>query len=212
MGIRRLEGTMEKPKKWNVKVEQLVSCNCNWGCPCSFNAPPTNGTCEGALAYRVAQGTYGGVALDGLKWVLLVAWPAAIHLGNGRGLFFLDERAKGEKRDALEALVTSKKGPLAMYMNSMTKPPEVRSARIEFKFAGKKSVFGAGNAVRVEFDPIRNPVTGAEHMFTGKLPTGVFTKSEDFYSTKTFRADADGFNFDYPGRNAILSTANWRGQ
>ena len=202
---------MEKPRKWNVKVEQLMSCICNWGCPCSFNSPPTYGKCEAALAYRVMVGTYGVVALDGLRWVLVAAWPAAIHLGNGRGLVYLDERAKGKKREALEALATSKTGPLAVYMNSMTKPPEVRSARIEFKFAGKKSVFGAGRSVRVEFEPMRNPVTGDEHMFTGKLPTGLFTKSEDFYSAKTFRVDTGGFNFDYPGRNAILSTANWRG-
>ncbi|HEV8595929.1 MAG TPA: DUF1326 domain-containing protein [Thermoplasmata archaeon] len=202
---------MEKQKKWSVKVEQLMSCSCNWGCPCSFNAPPTYGKCEAALGYRAVRGTYGGVALDGLKWVLVAAWPAAIHLGNGRGLVYLDERAKGEKREALEALSTSKKGPLAVYMNSMTRPPEVRTARIEFKFAGKKSGFAVGKPVRVEFEPMRNPVTGDEHMFTGKLPTGLFTKSEDFYSAKTFRVDADGFNFDYPGRNAILSTANWRG-
>jgi hypothetical protein len=202
---------MEKPKKWNVKVEQLMSCNCNWGCPCSFNSPPTYGKCEGALAYRVVQGTYGGVTIDGLKWVLVAAWPAAIHLGNGRGLVCLDERAKGKKREAIEALATSNTGPLAVYINSMTKPPVVRNAKIEFEFRGKKSAFRAGNTVRVEFEPMRNPVTGAEHMLTGKLPTGLFTKSEDFYSAKMFRVDTEGFDFDYPGRNAILSTAKWRG-
>jgi len=202
---------MEKQKKWKVKVEQLVSCNCNWGCPCSFNAPPTFGKCEGALAYRVVRGTYEGVTLDGLKWVLVVSWPAAIHLGNGRGLVLLDERAKGKKREALQALATSKTGPLAAYMKSFTKPPDVRSARIEFKFAGKRSIFGAGRAVRAEFEAMHNPVTGAEHMLTGKLPAGLFTKSEDFYSTKTFRANTDRFHFDYPGRNAIVSTANWHG-
>ena len=202
---------MEKTKKWNLKVEQLVSCNCNWGCPCSFNAPPTYGPCEGALAYRVVRGTYGGVALDGLKWILVVAWPAAIHLGNGRGLVYLDERAKGERREALAELVTMKTGPLAAYMKSFTKPPEVRPARIEFTFAGKRSVFGAGRKIRAEFEPMRNPVTGADHMYTGTLPTGLFTKSEEFYSTKKFRADTGGFRFDYPGRNAIVSAATWRG-
>jgi len=202
---------MVKPKKWNVRVQQLMSCSCNWGCPCSFNSPPTYGKCETALAYRVARGTYGDVGLDGLKWVLVAAWPAAIHLGNGRGLVYLDARAKGKRREALETLATSKGGPLAVYINSMTKPPEVRTAKIEFKFAGKRSVFGAWHTVRVEFEPMRNPVTGDEHMFTGKLPTGLLTKSEDFYSAKTFRVDADTFHFDYPGRNAILSTANWRG-
>ena len=117
----------------------------------------------------------------------------------------------GQKREALESLATSRTGPLAVYMSSMTKPPVVRTAKIEFKFGGKKSVFRAGSTVRVEFEPMRNPVTGEEHMLTGKLPTGLFTKSEDFYSAKKFRVDAGGFSFDYPGRNAILSTARWHG-
>ncbi|HEY4705356.1 MAG TPA: DUF1326 domain-containing protein [Thermoplasmata archaeon] len=202
---------METQKKWNVKVEQLVSCNCNWGCPCSFNAPPTYGKCEGALAYRVVKGARGGVSVDGLKWVLLGAWPAAIHLGNGRGLVFLDDRASGERLEALEWLATAKAGPLAAYMKSFTSPPKVRTARIQFQFAGKRSRFGAGRAVRVEFEPMRNPVTGEEHHLTGVLPTGLFTKSEDFYSTRTFRVRTDGFRFGEPGRNAILSKAHWRG-
>src|SRR6476646_4454560 len=25
----------------------LIACNCDWGCPCNFNAPPTTGTCAG---------------------------------------------------------------------------------------------------------------------------------------------------------------------
>ena len=122
---------------------------------------------------------------------------------------YLDERRRGAKREALEWLATSKEGPLAVYMNSMTEPPEVRTASIAFRFADKRSVFGAGRTVRVEFEPMRNPATGDEHLFTGKVPTRLFTKSEDFYSAKRFRVDANGF--DYAGRNAILTTASWRG-
>jgi len=76
---------MAEPK-WKLQVEQLMACNCNWGCPCSFDAPPTYGRCETALAYRIAKGSYGGVALDGLKFILVAAWPKAIHLGHGRGV------------------------------------------------------------------------------------------------------------------------------
>ena len=57
--------------KWNLKIEQLMACNCNWGCPCSFESPPTYGTCESALAYRVVTGKYADVILDGLVWVLV---------------------------------------------------------------------------------------------------------------------------------------------
>src|SRR5438046_2164066 len=93
---------MPEPQ-WKLKVEQLMACNCNWGCPCSFNAPPTYGKCETALAYRIAKGSYGGAALDGLKFILVAAWPKAIHLGHGRGVLFLDAQATGPKPAALEA-------------------------------------------------------------------------------------------------------------
>src|SRR5437762_6982322 len=114
---------MTEPK-WKLKVEQLMACNCNWGCPCSFDAPPTYGKCETALAYRIAKGSYGGVALDGLKFILVAAWPKAIHLGHGRGVLFLDAQATGPKREALEAIATAKAGgPMNIYMSMMTEPP-----------------------------------------------------------------------------------------
>ena len=67
-------------------MEHLVACNCDWGCPCAFEARPTTGHCEGAVAHRIVAGKYGDVTLDGLKWVLLVRWPGAIHEGSGRGI------------------------------------------------------------------------------------------------------------------------------
>ena len=36
----RAKSAMAEPK-WKLQVEQLMACNCNWGCPCSFDAPPT---------------------------------------------------------------------------------------------------------------------------------------------------------------------------
>lgn len=53
--------------EWQAKVEMLMACNCEWGCPCSFNAPPTYGDCAAALGYRVVEGPFGGVSLDGLR-------------------------------------------------------------------------------------------------------------------------------------------------
>ena len=28
---------------WELKGTVVVACNCDYGCPCNFNAPPTNG-------------------------------------------------------------------------------------------------------------------------------------------------------------------------
>src|SRR5437879_12567010 len=103
---------MTEPK-WKLKVEQLMACNCNWGCPCSFDAPPTYGRCETALAYRIANGSYGGVALDRLKFILVAARPKAIPLGHGRGVPFLAAPATGPTPGALEPTATpTARGPL----------------------------------------------------------------------------------------------------
>ena len=54
-------------------------------------------------------------------------------------------------------------------------------------------------------------MTGEEHFLIGQLPTGLFTKSEEFFSAKNFRVAVNGFEFNYPGRNAILAASTWRG-
>src|SRR5437016_14538332 len=98
---------MTEPK-WKLKVEQLMACNCNWGCPCSFDAPPTYGKCETALAYRIAKGSYGGVAPDGLKFILVAAWPQAVPLGHGRGVPFPQAKATGPEPEPAAATRTPK--------------------------------------------------------------------------------------------------------
>src|SRR5256885_4348965 len=99
----RAKTGMPEPK-WKLKVEQLMACNCNWGCPCSFDAPPTYGKCETALAYRIAKGSYGGGAPDGMKIILVAAGAKAIPPGHSRGGLFLAAQTTGPEREGLEAL------------------------------------------------------------------------------------------------------------
>lgn len=203
---------MDKPVKWSAKVEHLMACNCNFGCPCSFDAPPTYGTCEAATVNRVVKGSYAGVKLDGLKFGMVAKWPGPLHERHGRAVVFLDHRAKGEKRDALEAIATGKAGgPIGILMSTVTDGTLVRTADIGFKFAGKKSAFRFEDAAEVVFDAIKNPVTGEDHRALALLPTGLLTKKEEFFAAKTFWVRADGLEFAYPGRNGLAYTTVWRG-
>jgi hypothetical protein len=203
---------MSKPVKWKIKIEHLMTCNCNWGCPCSFDSPPTYGTCEAALAYRIVEGKYGDAILNGLRWVLAAIWPGPLHEGKGRGVVYLDSRAKGVKREALEAIATGKAGgPIGIFMSTVTNGLVVGTARIEFKYAGKHSYFRADEAVDVAFEPISNPVTGQEHHVSVLLHTGLLAKREDHFSAKMFNVKADGLEFQYPGRNALAFANIWRG-
>lgn len=203
---------MGEAPTWKIKVEHIMACNCNYGCPCSFDAPPTYHTCEAATACRIVDGRYGKTELKGLKWVAAIAWPGPIHEGKGRAVVFLDQRAKGHKREALEVLALGRAGgPWGILMSTVTEDIDVRDASIDFAFKGKHSRFRVEQAIDVELEPIRNPVTGAEHQAVVSLPTGLLARKEEMFSAKTMKVAADSLQFDYPGRNALTYTTVWAG-
>jgi hypothetical protein len=203
---------MTMKSKWKIKIEHLMACNCEWGCPCSFDAPPTYGNCDSAIAYRIVEGKFSKVSLDGLRWVLAASWPGPLHEGKGKAVVYLDSRAKGEKRAALQAIATGAAGgPIGIFMSTITNGLAVETAEISFKYAGKRSQFSAGKPVKVMFKPIENPVTKSEHPVTVLLPTGLLAKKEDHYSSKVFSVLADGLDYSYSERTAIAFSNTWTG-
>ncbi len=199
-------------ESWKLELDHAMGCNCNWGCPCSFDSPPSHGSCEAALVYKVRQGTYGQVDLDGLLWLIAAAWPGPLHEGNGRAVVFIDDRATDEQRKAVEAIATGRAGgPIGILMSTVTAGIDARSAKITFDPRGKDSSYSVEGHVAVEFEPIRNPVTGEEHHVSTLLHTGMLNKREDHYSTKKLSVDAGDIRFSYPGRNAFTSRVTWEG-
>ena len=54
---------------WNIKGPHVVNCNCDYGCPCQFNALPTYRSCLALAAWKIEKGHYGDIRLDGLHAV-----------------------------------------------------------------------------------------------------------------------------------------------
>ena len=79
--------------KWTYRAEMINACNCDWGCPCNFNAKPTNGYCEGVYAAHIITGLCGETPLDGLKYALGVKFPGAVHEGSGTGKLWIEDTA-----------------------------------------------------------------------------------------------------------------------
>lgn len=90
---------------WDIRGPEFSNCNCAWGCPCQFNAPPTDGTCKAVFGMRIDEGHFGGTRLDGLCWAATLSWPGAIHMGNGACQFVIDERANDAQRHGLGEIV-----------------------------------------------------------------------------------------------------------
>ena len=96
--------------KWRIAGEEVGNCSCNWGCPCQFNAVPTNGHCESFVAWQIKDGFFGNTRLNGVRFARVYSWPGPLWEGNGVRRTIVDEQATKEQRDALIALDSGQHG------------------------------------------------------------------------------------------------------
>jgi hypothetical protein len=186
--------------RWHLNGKVLVACNCNWGCPCNFNAPPTSGKCEGGWSWHVEEGAFGDVRLDGLNFSVFVNWPGAIHEGNGEGLVLIDERADAAQRTAIETLVGGKVGgPWGILGWTWPKVHGPYTVAYALTLDGVNTRIRCGEYFEVNGGPIRNPVTGAESHPGVVLPEGIIFKRGDLGTSTLFRV-SNGIKYDHSGK------------
>src|SRR6266511_3864519 len=90
---------------WNIKGDWFDVCNCTIPCPCTFAQAPTEGDCEGILAWHIDEGTYGDVGLSGLSVVTLSAFTGNIWAGaKAQMAIYVDERADAGQQQAIQAI------------------------------------------------------------------------------------------------------------
>lgn len=189
--------------QWSLKGTAFIACNCDFGCPCNFNARPTYGHCEGGWTWHVQNGSVigpsGRVSLEGLNFSVYVKWPGAIHEGNGEGLILVDERADAAQREAIAALVGGKFGGpwgvLAWTWPTVHGPKPVPYSIV---INGVHSTLTAGEALRLDMTTIKNPVTGAEAHPGIILPEGIILKRVDLGASELFTVD-DAISLDHSG-------------
>jgi hypothetical protein len=186
---------------WKVKGTVLVACNCDYGCPCNFNAPPTTGDCEGNWTWHIEQGRYGDVDLDGLTLAVFADWPQAIHEGGGKAVAYFDERADDRQREALENLVRGGEGgPWGIFINTY-ELLDIIPVPIEVKVDGEHSSYKIGDAAELQMEPIKNPVSGAEVRAAVVLPTGLVFNEGWCAASSVFRVDGE-VSYDHSGKQA----------
>jgi hypothetical protein len=163
---------------WRLSGDWIKNCNCAFGCPCDFNAPPTHGRCQGLAGMRIARGHFGGTALDGLSFFVVVDFPGPLHEGNGTLQAIIDERATPEQRDALFQILSGKhaaEGTLFHIFNLIVSnmlDPIFAPIDFAFDMEGRMARVAIPGVLETESQPIRNPVTGAEHRIQVVMPHG----------------------------------------
>jgi hypothetical protein len=168
--------TLPAKTDWQIIGEEIGSCNCDWGCPCQFNALPTHGSCEALVAMDIQRGYFGDTVLDGVRYAQVFHWDGAVHEGNGWRRLFVDEETTPAQRAAVEALTSGAHGHPAFEIFSSMAPnahdPVVAPITFTYDHDKRQARIHIPGMGESEIEPIRNPVTGEEHRARIDLPNG----------------------------------------
>lgn len=163
---------------WRLKGDWIKNCNCAFGCPCDFNARPTHGKCQGLLGMRIGEGHFGDIKLDGLSFFVVVDFPGPLHEGNGIVQAIIDERASEKQRGALFGILSGQNSAEGTIFHIFTLivskmlDPIFAPISVDFDMEGRKARVSIPGVLETETQPIRNPVTGAEHRIQVLMPEG----------------------------------------
>src|SRR6476659_2303666 len=102
---------MPEIQQWHVVGDWFDVCKCTIPCPCTFAQAPSEGDCDGILAWHIREGNYGNVHLDGLNVVALGSFEGNIWAGAKAAMgIFIDERADDAQREALQIIFGGQAG------------------------------------------------------------------------------------------------------
>ena len=200
---------------YKVKGVFLESCNCDSGGNCNFGGFPDHGSCEAVVGIQIDEGNIGDTDLSGMKLVLVVKWPKAIHEGDGAAAIYIDESASEEQVGGIATILTGQAGGmpweiLATTLSSLD-GPHMKSIKMDVN--GRNSGFSIDGICEVKFTPLLNPVTGDENEVHIVFPGGgMIWDDGDNAKTSVMNVDTGAIKFDHSGQSAIFAPVEWTNQ
>ena len=197
--------------KWTIEADFLQACNCDYGCPCEFSAPPTQGDCQGMGAWSITRGQFGDVKLDGLGVAFAAHWPNAIHLGGGTCGLVFDARANPKQREALLAICSGQAGgmPFEIIVTTFSKILEPQYQPFKFNWNGRNSSVQVGSLMNVAVEPIKNPVTGEPESVRVQHATGFIFKEAECVSAARMDVHMGELKFSWPNKAAFVTKVQY---
>jgi len=192
--------------KWDFEADYYTNCNCDWGCPCNFNARPTQGNCHGIGVWRIRKGRFGSTTLDGVVFAASYFFPGLVEQGNAVRRMYIDRQATADQRKALEAIDSGQHGggifEIFPKLASKTYPPMV--AEIEFRIDGPKAYVKIEGILEAESDSLTYP-DGSIISPTFILPHGIEFKEGLATNTKRWWIRDEGMLAHHENRYGVVA-------
>ena len=195
---------------WAFEADYFTWCNCDWGCPCNFNARPTEGRCHGGAVWRVKKGHFGPTKLDGAKFAVFYWFPGLIEQGNGRARNYVDRKATPEQRRALERILSGKEGGgiLEVFPQLVSKWYPLMVTDIDFTVDGPKARVKVGDVMAAESEGLSYP-DGTKIFPTFTLPHGIEFKSGLATNTKTWWVRDEDMLANHVNKYGVVTTVKF---
>jgi len=206
-------------EKWRIVGDFIDFCRCSVPCRCTFGQPPDDDHCEGVIGYRIREGTYGDVKLDGLNLVGVATFDGNIWEPDVRATMgmIVDDAADDSQREALQVIFGGQAGgwPQMFAENFVGEIRGLEFAPIDLEIADDLSSW------RVE---VPGKVKGAGELLTGPTSTpgkrmGVVNppgsevgpgQGAATYATATAgEANVFGFKWSWPGKSSKHIPFEW---
>lgn len=206
-------------ESWSIRGEYMESCNCEVLCPCllgkrdergSALAEPTEGHCDVPMIFKIHDGHYGGVPLDGIKVGVAIYTPGAMGLGDWTFGLYLDEEATSEQREASEKIFSGQSGgAVGRFFGPLIghRLPD-RVVPMEIGRDGTKGWARIPGILDVEYEAIEGWDGSASWL--DNLRHFVSRRLYNARSTRSRFRD-HGLEWDNSGRNAYYANFEWSG-
>ncbi len=211
MGREETRMTSTQRTQWQLSGTGYEFCNCDFGCGCNFGGFPNSkdGSCRALVGMHIRSGTCGGVNLADVKCAAIVAWPKAIHEGNGQCVFVVEPATTDEQIGVLSQIFTGQLGGMPWELLGPTfEVVGLEKATITIEGTGVKSTFRVEGIAEARGEAFKNPVTGDDHHATVDLPDGfIWTRGQ--CGVGTFTAKSGALDLSFNKTNWILYDFDW---
>lgn len=148
-----MPAAVEAGPSYRISGDYFETCSCNPACPCIFRSDATHGYCKASVIFHVAEGTVGGVEVEGLSVVIVLvsAGNMSAHLGKMRGVLYVDEQGTPEQRQALSGVFS---GLFAPFMAKMEGP---KAASITYAREGDTFSVMIPDILDAAIEPLKGP-------------------------------------------------------
>jgi hypothetical protein len=210
---------MPEVSQWQLAGDWFDVCRCTIPCPCTFAQAPSDGTCEGVLAWHIKKGSFGDVQLDDLTVLAIAQFEGNIWAGETKATMalFMDERADDRQREALNVIFGGQAGGWpADFATNVGEVLGLEYVPITFEIADDLAHWSAEipGKVNARAEALTGPTTGpGERVQVHNAPGAEVGPGQvaTWGVATADRVDAFGMKWEWDGRSSKHFPFEWEG-